>query len=79
MTIALLQNNTLPYWEYFKDIQPIFRAYGGRPHWGKKHTLKADDLRPLYPMWDRFHEVRERLDPDGVFLNDYLRELLIGN
>jgi FAD/FMN-containing dehydrogenase len=29
-------------------------------------------------MWDRFAEIRERMDPDGVFLNDYLRELLIG-
>lgn len=78
MTIALLQNNTLPHEEYFADMEPILRSYEGRPHWGKKHTLKADDLRPLYPMWDRFQEVRERLDPEGLFLNDYLREILIG-
>jgi len=78
MTISFLQNNTLPYKEYFEDIEHILRSYGGRPHWGKQHTLKAGDLRPLYPMWDHFAEIRERMDPDGVFLNDYLRELLIG-
>lgn len=78
MKIACLQNNTLPYREYHRDIEPILRAYGGRPHWGKHHTLKAHDLRPLYPMWDRFTEIRERLDPDGVFLSEYLHGLLVG-
>lgn len=76
VTISLHQNNTLPYDEYFRDIEHIFRDYGGRPHWGKKHYLKAGDLRPLYPMWDRFLELRQRMDPEGVFLNPYLSELL---
>lgn len=77
VTIAVLQNNTLPYREYFEDIESVFRAYEGRPHWGKKHTLRAGELRPLYPMWDRFLEVRERMDPEGVFMSPYLRRLLI--
>ncbi len=76
VTISLHQNASLPFWEYFKDIEPIFRAYGGRPHWGKKHTLKADDLQTLYPMWNRFLEIRTRMDPEGLFLNPYLRNLL---
>jgi FAD/FMN-containing dehydrogenase len=74
-TIAVLQNVGLEYWEYFKDIEPILRAFGGRPHWGKKHTLVADDLRRLYPRWDDFLRTREELDPDGTFLNSHLREL----
>jgi FAD/FMN-containing dehydrogenase len=76
VTISLHHNAGLPFWEFFKDIEPIFRAYGGRPHWGKKHTLKAEELRALYPMWDRFAQARRRIDPEGVFLNPYLRELL---
>lgn len=76
VTISLHQNAGLPFWDYFRGIEPIFRAYGGRPHWAKKHTLKADELRPLYPAWDRFLAVRERLDPEGVFLNPYLEALL---
>lgn len=76
MTIALLQNNTLPYQEYFNDIEPILRAYDGRPHWGKKHTMTSSELQPHYPQWDEFRRIRRRMDPHGVFLNDYLRELL---
>jgi FAD/FMN-containing dehydrogenase len=48
----------------------------GRPHWGKKHTLRAAELKPLYPKWDDFLACRRRVDPDGVFLNPSLQELL---
>jgi FAD/FMN-containing dehydrogenase len=75
-TISLHQNATLPFREFFADVEPIFRAYGGRPHWGKQHSLRAADLRPLYPAWDDFLEIRRQMDPAGVFLNAYLRELL---
>jgi FAD/FMN-containing dehydrogenase len=75
MTIALLQNNTLPFTRYFNDIEPIFWEFAGRPHWGKKHRLKGPELAVLYPQWDSFHAVRGELDPDGVFMNGYLRGL----
>jgi FAD/FMN-containing dehydrogenase len=75
MTIALLQNNTLPFTRYFNDIEPIFWEFTGRPHWGKKHTLKGTELAVLYPQWDSFHAVRGELDPNGIFMNGYLREL----
>lgn len=79
MTISLHQNNTLPWRGYFEDLEPIFRDHGGRPHWGKKHNLAAAELRPLYPMWDSFARVRERMDPGGVLLNSHLRQLLVGD
>lgn len=68
---------------YYKDdyaflftlIEPILRRYGGRPHWGKLHSLKGPDLAALYPHWNDFLEVRRRLDPDGRMLNPYLRTL----
>ncbi|MGC5322339.1 D-arabinono-1,4-lactone oxidase [Micromonospora arida] len=75
-TIACLQNTSLPYEEYFRDMEAVFRQYGGRPHWGKKHWLTARQLRPLYPRWDDFQALRRRLDPDGVFLSpDQIRLL----
>lgn len=76
VTIALLQNNELEYKKYFNDMEPIFRNYGGRPHWGKKHSLKAEDLQALYPAWDKFQQIRKEMDPEGIFLNDYLKEIL---
>jgi FAD/FMN-containing dehydrogenase len=56
--------------------EEIFKRYAGRPHWGKLHTRTADELRPLYPEWDRFQDVRRRWDPNGVFMNDYVRRVL---
>lgn len=78
VTISLHQNAGLPYQGYFDDIEPIFRAYGGRPHWGKKHSLTASQLRDLYPMWDRFMDICQQHDPQGVFMTPYLRRLLSG-
>ncbi|WP_422774785.1 D-arabinono-1,4-lactone oxidase [Plantactinospora sp. WMMC1484] len=75
-TIACLQNSSLPHEEYFADAERIFRQHGGRPHWGKKHSLAARDLRPLYPEWETFAGIRRRLDPDGVFLTPDLARLL---
>ncbi len=78
VTISLHQNAGLPFDDYFNDIEPVFRSHGGRPHWGKKHNLGREELKTLYPLWDRFGDFRRQIDPEGVFLNDYLRDLLEG-
>jgi FAD/FMN-containing dehydrogenase len=77
VAITIHQHATLPYREYFDDIEQIFQSYGGRPHWGKKHSLKAAQLSRMYPMWPQFQELRKEFDPHGVFLNDHLKEILI--
>ncbi|MFA6298858.1 MAG: D-arabinono-1,4-lactone oxidase [Nocardioides sp.] len=61
---------------YFALMEQVMRAHGGRPHWGKVHTRRADGLAPLYPRFDEFLAMRERLDPDRVFANGYLRRVL---
>lgn len=76
VTISLHQNASLPWRAFFDDLEPVFRDHGGRPHWAKKHTLRADALAPLYPRWRHFHAVRARFDPDGTFLSPHLRALL---
>lgn len=76
MTIALLHNTSLPYEEYFFDIEPILLEAGGRPHWGKKHTCTHEDLAPMYSEWDAFARWRAELDPHGVFASDDLDRLL---
>jgi FAD/FMN-containing dehydrogenase len=75
-TIANLQNASLPWRDYFDDMEPRMRSHGGRPHFGKKHTAESGDLRTMGLELDRFLQVREAFDPDGVFLNDHLRKLL---
>ena len=66
------------YTPYFRTIEPIFRKYHGRPHWGKLNTLQQQDFRSLYPRWDDFVEVRREMDPQGRFLNPYLKGLFAG-
>lgn len=56
-------------------IGAILRRHGGRPHWGKLHGLRAQQLAPLYPRWKDFLELRATLDPHGRFLNPHLREV----
>jgi FAD/FMN-containing dehydrogenase len=65
-----------PHEQWFRAVSDICRAVGGRPHWGKEHELTAEDLRPLYPDFDGFVALRDRLDPAGRFTNDYLDRVL---
>ncbi|MCW2767029.1 MAG: L-gulono,4-lactone dehydrogenase [Nocardioides sp.] len=62
--------------DYFALMEPIMRAHEGRPHWGKVHTRAAADLAPAYPRFAEFLALRDRLDPDRVFANAYLRQVL---
>ena len=61
---------------YFTAVDALMRRHQGRPHWGKIHFQSADDLARVYPRFDDFLAVRERLDPERAFANDYLRRVL---
>lgn len=61
---------------YFAAFEAIVAEHAGRPHWGKLHSLGADRLRELYPRFDDFLAVRDRLDPHRVFTNSYLDRVL---
>jgi FAD-linked oxidoreductase len=65
----------MPYRDYFAVVEPILQGLGGRPHWGKHHSMSAAELRARYPLWGEFQRVRRALDPEGLFLNPYLRGL----
>ncbi|MEG1235826.1 MAG: D-arabinono-1,4-lactone oxidase, partial [Acinetobacter sp.] len=62
----------------FDIVEPIFQKYKGRPHWGKMHSMTAMQLRDLYPKWDDFLTLRQKLDPERKFLNPYLEQLFLG-
>jgi FAD-linked oxidoreductase len=61
---------------YFRAVEQVMDGFEGRPHWGKRHFQTAATLAPRYPEWERFQDVRRRLDPDGVFANQYVRRVL---
>ncbi|WP_280335792.1 D-arabinono-1,4-lactone oxidase [Nocardia wallacei] len=74
--IAVHQYRGMAYEPYFRACEAVFDKYGGRPHWGKRHFQTARTLRPRYPEWDRFQEVRRRFDPKGRFTNAYVERVL---
>ena len=74
--IAIHQYRGMEFESYFRAVETIMDEYGGRPHWGKRHYQTAASLRRRYPAWERFQAVRERLDPERKFANDYLRRVL---
>ncbi|MFF8594868.1 D-arabinono-1,4-lactone oxidase [Streptomyces sp. NPDC015220] len=65
-----------PYQRYFTAAERIFTAHEGRPHWGKVHTGDAEYFAGVYPRFGEFTALRDRLDPQRLFQNDYLRRVL---
>ncbi|HEX4108331.1 MAG TPA: FAD-binding protein [Solirubrobacteraceae bacterium] len=72
-----------PHERFFPQFWWLLREHGipFRLHWGK-HQPRApagdrtwvDYFASMYPRWPDFLALRERLDPDGVFLSGYWRE-----
>ena len=73
--IACHVYNKKNYKPYFLAMETILKAHGGRPHWGKMHTMTAKDFEERYPRFHDFKRHRYEQDPDGLFLNDYLKEI----
>lgn len=73
--IAVHMYRGMPHESYFSAVEAIFRCHGGRPHWGKMHSLTAEELSRLYPRWNDFRRIRDEQDPEGRFLNSHLRAL----
>ncbi|HEY7595757.1 MAG TPA: D-arabinono-1,4-lactone oxidase [Actinophytocola sp.] len=74
--VAIHQFVGMPYRAYFDLFESIVGDVGGRPHWGKMHTLDAAALRERYPRFDDFVDLRTKLDPGGLFANPYLDRVL---
>jgi FAD-linked oxidoreductase len=74
--IAIHQYTGMPYAEYFAAFESIAASVGGRPHWGKMHTLDASRLGDLYPRFADFLRARDQADPERRFANPYLDQVL---
>jgi FAD-linked oxidoreductase len=67
--IAVHRYHRDDYRELFAVVEPVLTAAGGRPHWGKLHTLDHADLAAVHPHLGEVADLRRRVDPDGVFRN----------
>lgn len=74
-SVSMHQYAGMPWRGLFQEGEAVFRAAGGRPHWGKRHTLDRAMVRDLYPDAERFEAIRRAHDPEAKFLNAHLAEL----
>jgi xylitol oxidase len=54
------------------DIESALAPFDARPHWGKVNRVDAATLARVHPRLADSRALFERLDPAGVFSNDYL-------
>jgi FAD-linked oxidoreductase len=73
VSVAVHVQATHTYEPAFRDCEAVFRAAGGRPHWGKLHTMTREEVDRLYPKAAAFRSLRSRFDPDDRFLPPALR------
>jgi L-gulono-1,4-lactone dehydrogenase len=74
--IAIHVFHSAPHEPYFTDVEAVMTSVGGRPHWGKMHTRDAAYLAASYPRMADFLAVRDLLDGERRFGNEYLRRVL---
>ncbi len=66
------------YWkEYMTGFEELMNSYGGRPHWPKEFTPDAEKISKSFPEFQKFKELKNKLDPKGVF-NNALTQRLFG-
>lgn len=63
------------YHKFFDGFEVIMKKHSGKPHWAKNFVLKTEKLAQMYEKWGDFGRMRERLDPKGMFRNDYIDRL----
>ncbi|HLR09113.1 MAG TPA: D-arabinono-1,4-lactone oxidase [Bacillota bacterium] len=73
--IAIHMYKGMTFQTYFDAVEKVFQHYNGRPHWGKMHTMTAEQLENLYPHFQTFLHLRQEMDPNGIFLNPYVKHL----
>lgn len=65
--------------EALRPVEAALLPLGARPHWGKVFRADRAHLESVYPRLGDFRDLARRMDPEGVFHNDFLtRTVLAG-
>jgi xylitol oxidase len=56
-------------------IESALEEFNARPHWGKLFINKSESISSCYAKITEFAVLRESLDPQGKFSNDFLRNI----
>jgi hypothetical protein len=64
--------------QFFDQIEQRLLQLGGRPHWGKTYSVNLDFRKIWGDYMDQFEAIRRQMDPEGLFLNPFLRRVFGG-
>jgi len=59
----------------FSEFEQKMSSLGGRPHWGLFKEWDLSKCKSIYPKFDDFVKMREKLDPQKLFNNQYLQRI----
>lgn len=59
---------------YFDAYYQATRQLHARLHWGKYFQLGPHDVQNMYEHLGDFNEIRKRMDPNGLFINELIRQ-----
>lgn len=63
---------------YYEAFEWLMKEMGGRPHWAKNFsTVTKDDIHKMYPNMQDWVRIRNEVDPEGMFVGDWHRRLLL--
>lgn len=61
---------------FYPQFWELLRPFDCRFHWGKYMPIDPSSLKRQYARWDDFIALRERMDPNQVFVTTYWRDRL---
>ncbi|KAL8675572.1 MAG: hypothetical protein Q9168_000084 [Polycauliona sp. 1 TL-2023] len=65
---------------YYEAFEWLMRELGGRPHWAKNFsTVTKEEIHAMYPHMKDWLRVRNEVDPNGLFVGDWHRRLILPN
>lgn len=76
ITLAMdFPNTGKPLFELFEKLDQLVLEAGGRIYLGKDARLPSRHVAAMYPDLDKWKQIRDKYDPEGVFSSDLARRL----
>lgn len=75
VSISICGHKPQDFMKFLKDVAAVLEPFKPRPHWGKIYFLDRDQVAAAFPKYADFVDIRRRLDPNGLLLNDELARL----
>ncbi|KAK0570385.1 hypothetical protein LWI29_000327 [Acer saccharum] len=63
-------------WEEVEQM--AFFKHGAKPHWAKNRNLAFLNVQSKYPNFNKFLDVKKKLDPQEMFSSEWSDEILFG-